>query len=119
MLKLKQAWEQQNKVAIQRLMVLLDKIICISQQHRGSLLEVYCPSVDRIEIRKQYGKGVHALPPELMAKWEALEEDAAFSDHENDPGVDLGGLQLELDSDDEPDYTACGDDCGYCGTCTY
>lgn len=114
-----QAWEKRNKVAVQRLIALLDKIICISQQHRGSLLEVYCPSVDRIEIRKQHGEGVHALPPELMAKWEALEEDAALSNHENNSKLNQGGLQLGLDSDDEPDYTACGDDCGYCGTCTY
>jgi hypothetical protein len=75
--------------------------------------------VDRMEIRKQHGEGVHALPPELMAKWEALGDNAALSDHENDSKLDRGELQLGLESDDEPDYTACGDDCGYCGTCTY
>ena len=114
-----QAWERQNKLAVHRLILLLNKIIQISMKHRGDLLEVYCPSVDHLEIRKQYGKGVRALPPELIAKWKAPNENADLSNNEVDSKIDEDGLQLGIDSDDEPDYTACGDDCGYCGTCTY
>ena len=56
-----QAWERQNKLAVHRLILLLNKIIHISMTHREDLLEVYCPSVDYLEIRKQYGKGVGVL----------------------------------------------------------
>ncbi|KAF2450656.1 hypothetical protein P171DRAFT_479736 [Karstenula rhodostoma CBS 690.94] len=114
-----QAWERQNQAGIGRLLVLLGKIIDLAREEGAGLLEVYCPSADCLEVRRQYGEGVHALPPELSAKWKAVDEDSSGSDHEHDSGPDHGGLQLGYDSDDEPDYTACGDDCGYCGKCTY
>ncbi|KAJ4358244.1 uncharacterized protein N0V89_002824 [Didymosphaeria variabile] len=69
-----QAWERQNQAGIQRLLVLLDKIVDLARQDGAGLLEVHCPSVDRLEVRRQYGQGVHALPSELRAKWKALKE---------------------------------------------
>ncbi|KAL5398075.1 hypothetical protein PMIN02_001770 [Paraphaeosphaeria minitans] len=114
-----QAWEQQNQAGIGRLIVLLGKIVELARNEGAGLLEVYCPSVDCLEVRKQYGGGMHALPLELSAKWKAMDEDSTDPDHEYDTKPDHGGLQLGYDSDDEPDYTACGDDCGYCGKCTY
>ncbi|KAL1612782.1 hypothetical protein SLS60_001011 [Paraconiothyrium brasiliense] len=113
-----QAWERQNQAGIQRLLVLLGKIVDLARQEGTGLLEVHCPSIDSLEIRRQYGEGVHALPSELRAKWKALKEGSACSDHELDD-TDQGGLKLGFDSDEDPDYTACGDDCGYCGKCTY
>jgi hypothetical protein len=114
-----QAWELQNQDGIQRLNVLLEKIVEIARKEGAGLLEVYRPSADCLEVRRQYGEGVHALPVELRAQWKAVDEGSALSDHERDGKADQGGLQLGYDSDDEPDYTACGDDCGYCGKCTY
>lgn len=114
-----QAWEQQNQAGIGRLLVLLGKIVDLAKKQGSGLLEVYCQSVDCVEVRRQYGEGVHALPPELSAKWKDLDDDSAGSDQEHESRPDHGGLQLGYDSDDEPDYTACGDDCGYCGKCTY
>lgn len=114
-----QTWEQQNKAAIQRLIVMLNKIIEIARQGGQGLLEVYCPSVDHLEIRKQYGEGMPTLPPDLKARWKGLEEDPALSNEEGDQTTAQGGRDLGYYSDDEPDYTACGEDCGYCGKCTY
>ncbi|KAF1974110.1 hypothetical protein BU23DRAFT_579864 [Bimuria novae-zelandiae CBS 107.79] len=113
-----QAWERQNEAAIRRLAVLLNKFVEIAKKEGPGLLEAYCPSVDRLEIRRQHGEGVHALPPELMARW-TVELD--LSDHEHDHESEHGGVQLsyDSDSDSEKDLTACGEDCGYCGKCTY
>jgi hypothetical protein len=124
-------WEKDNMEAIQRLAVLLQEIVEFARGH-GGLLEVYSPRKDCLEIRKQHGEGVHALPSELRDEWakEAWVRDSErevrdFSDS------DEGGLALkdEYGSDkgwgyhsdgEEPDYTACSaDDCGYCGKCTY
>ncbi|KAF1955357.1 hypothetical protein CC80DRAFT_564944 [Byssothecium circinans] len=119
-------WENKHKADIQRLAVLLKKIVAIAQQSDTKLLDVYSPSVDRLEIRKQDGEGSHALPSDLMARWERAEDtfDALEDPHdpwgqgeEEDAGFGSGGFS---DSDDELDFTACSaDDCGYCGKCTY
>ena len=69
-----QAWENRtdNKSAIQRLVRLLDEILRIAKRNRDKLMEIYCPSPGYLEIRKQYGKGSHALPPSLSTKWAQL-----------------------------------------------
>ncbi|KAJ4292669.1 hypothetical protein N0V90_009332 [Kalmusia sp. IMI 367209] len=109
-------WEKRNKPAIRRLAVLLEKIIEIAKHDGTGLLEVYCPSADRLEIRRQDGQGVHALPSDLRNKWDGPLEELTFPDQKDDDG---GGRQFDNDSDSELDYTACGADCGYCGRCTY
>lgn len=129
-----QAWEneKENKIAIKRLSALLRKIIEIAKGDRTDLLEVYCPEVNRLEIRRQYGEGSHALPPSLRDKWEGTKNDGAL--------VDSSELLVESDFEDtyrgsrdwydslsdedsdgaNRDYTACSaEDCGYCGKCMY
>jgi hypothetical protein len=127
------AWEADNRDAIRRLISLLKKIIDIAKNDPSCLLDIYCPSIDRLEIRKQYGHGSHALPQVLRWKWEGATDDTVYSidDRENlekdgtssvatDPETD-GGVLLDDESNDEKekDYTACSDVCGYCGRCTY
>jgi hypothetical protein len=120
-------WEDDNVEAIKRLAILIKAIVTFARIDKG-LLEVYSPRMDCLELRKQYGEGVHALPDELEDEWarnRGCEADVYLSDSDD------GGLALSeeyssakgwnTDSDDEePDYTACSaEDCGYCGKCTY
>jgi hypothetical protein len=122
-----QAWEKDNRDDIRRFATLLDEIVDVARSNAGELLEVYCPGMDRLEIRKQYGSGVHALPADLVERWERTEMGAgsAEDDYEHsNGGVDLddkyGFDTVSDDSGSEPDYTACSaHDCGYCGKCTY
>jgi hypothetical protein len=126
-----QAWAGDNRDAIRRFATLLDKIVDIARSNASKLLEVYCSGTDRLEIRVQYGDGVHALPADLVDRWEKVEtsiisthDDASDEFEYDDGGIGIDDrYDLDTDSDDagpEPDYTACSaDDCGYCGKCTY
>jgi hypothetical protein len=140
-----QKWEKDNKDGIRRFAIILEKVLDIARSNREGLLEVYCPGADRLEIRSQYGKGIHALPTELNERWadgkfdaDSTKQGAPDDDDEDDDdriggggyrfnsdevrfGYDYGGYSDYEDRDDsEPDYTACSaEDCGYCGKCTY
>jgi len=128
-------WEEENKEAIKRLVLLLQKITEIAKRDERGLLDVYCPS-DRLEIRRQYGDGSYSMPHSLRAEWEgsAKEADNVSSPDESiDTLVESGGVKLsgqggydfsydsDYDSEDgDKDFTACSvDSCGYCGTCSY
>jgi hypothetical protein len=120
-------WEDDNAEAIQRLAKLLEAIVVFARTNKG-LLEVYSPRVDCLELRKQYGEGVHALPDELENEWAknfGREADTYLSKSDDDGLASSDGYSSakgwHTDSDDEePDYTACSaEDCGYCGKCTY
>lgn len=126
-----QAWVRENRDDIRRFATLVNEIVDIATRNADKLLEVYCPGKDRLEIRSQYGDGVHALPEDLVERWMKLqwgvlstEDDVADEDEYNGGGVDVdakyGFGSGDDDSGSEPDYTACSaDDCGYCGKCTY
>jgi hypothetical protein len=123
-----QEWEKANKAAIQRLAILIRKIIEVARLDSKGLLEVYSDTVDRLEIRRQHGEGSHALPLHLKTRWEDGDDggvpvaanDDLFDD-DNDEEVHFYPAGGYDDSDDEDlDFTACSvDDCGYCGKCTY
>jgi hypothetical protein len=119
-----QAWEEENKTAIERLAVLLHKIIDIAKSDNRGLLDVYCPS-DRLEIRRQHGDGSYSLPQSLRAEWEGnLEEDASVPDSAKafKEVISYDGYSYESDDEDEDeakDFTACAAECGYCGRCSY
>ena len=126
-----QAWAEDNKDGIRRFATLLDKIVDIARSNASRLLEVYCTGMDRLEIRTQYGDGVHALPADLVDHWEktkmgvvSTRSDASDEVEHSDGGICIDHrYDVDTDSDDssfEPDYTACSaHDCGYCGKCTY
>ena len=125
-----QAWAKENRDGIRRLATLLKNIVDLARTNADKLLEVYCPGIDRLEVRNQYGYGVHALPAELVDRWERsnagfdAEDDASDeSDHFNGNVSFDNRYNLDIALDDsfsELDYTACSaDNCGYCGKCTY
>lgn len=121
-----QTWEMANKAAIQRLAVLLKKIVEIARQDRTGLLEVYSPAVDRLEVRRQHGEGVHTLPPGLSSAWEGVrfaDSTAGANSDQAKEEVPTAKYEPFSDSDSDDggqDFTACSaDTCGYCGKCTY
>ncbi|KAI4610439.1 hypothetical protein J4E80_008203 [Alternaria sp. BMP 0032] len=90
------AWVRENRDGIRRFATLLNEIVDIAKSSTNKLLEVYCPGADRLEVRNQYGDGVHALPADLVDRWEktqvtvsSTQDDASDEDEYNDGGVDL------------------------------
>jgi hypothetical protein len=120
-----QAWAADNRDGIRRFATLLDMIVGIARSNASKLLEVYCPGMDRLEIRNQYGDGVHALPADLVDRWEKTKMGVVSTQDDRSDKFEHGdgGICLDTDSDDsssELDYTACSaQGCGYCGKCTY
>ncbi|KAF3153579.1 hypothetical protein TWF569_001890 [Orbilia oligospora] len=125
-------WEIDNKSALERFSVLLRKIIEVVKMDECGRLEIYRPSLDYLEIRKQHGDESHVLPLSLRQEWEnaglhvADEFDSDQESSQEGEGVHLPrgyyNYNLDSDSDDDrgKDFTACSaDDCGYCGRCTY
>jgi hypothetical protein len=126
-----QAWARDNRDGIRRFATLLDNIVDIARSNAIKLLEVYCPGMDRLEIRSQCGDSVHALPADLVDRWEktktgvvSTQGDASDKLEHGDGGIGLDDRHdFDTDPDNsssEPDYTACSaHNCGYCGKCTY
>lgn len=126
-----QAWARENRDGIRRFATLLDKIVDLARSNAGKFLEVCCSGKDRLEIRNQYGDGVHALPADLVDRWEKTQmgvnsaQDGASDESEHgDSGIGVDNrYDLDTDSDDSSsklDYTACSaHQCGYCGKCSY
>lgn len=125
-----QAWAKENRDGIRRFATLLKEIVDLAKTNADELLEVYCPGMNRLEVRKQYGHGVHALPADLVDRWERSNSGIDAEDNASDESDHVnGGISFDDrynvdtasdDSSSELDYTACSaDDCGYCGKCTY
>lgn len=120
-------WAGENKEGLKRLGELLGRIVEIVKEEEGRV-EVYCPSVDRLEIRRQYLGGQAAVHEDVRARWESAsgvvdegditaDQDAVDSDSDSDS--EWEERPYEQDEDHNDDFTACGDECGYCGRCSY
>lgn len=134
-----QAWEKDNADGIRRFAALVKLILQVANDNKQTLLEVYCPGPDSLEIRKQHGDGMRTLPLYLSDRWADYEqrEDSGHSPSPPNGGISLSdgedldelryddhrynfGSEYDDDSGTEPDYTACSaEDCGYCGKCSY
>ncbi|KAG9201362.1 hypothetical protein G6514_005734 [Epicoccum nigrum] len=122
-------FEKNNSEAIHSLVALLQKIADLAKEDDRGLLEVYCSGNDVLEIRKQFGQGVQALPVSLRDQWEkkcdsgGLTLGVADTGHEaflDDPSQCLYDLASDESDAGDKDFTACSaDGCGYCGRCTY
>ncbi|XP_014550542.1 hypothetical protein COCVIDRAFT_42974 [Bipolaris victoriae FI3] len=146
------AWATENAAGIKKFAVLLQELVRVAREHsplgHDTLLEVYCPDKEKLEVRMQFGEGNEALPYWLRERWEEGSKVFVGSSSDDDvndgDGDNCGGLWLPnryeewysnendedfgpsrryrsyYDSGSEPDYTACSaSDCGYCGRCSY
>ncbi|KNG51925.1 geranylgeranyl pyrophosphate synthetase [Stemphylium lycopersici] len=132
-------WTKDNVDGIRRFAELLNKIMGVAKNSQESVLDVYCPGADRLEIREPCGIAPSALPTELKSCWKgkgahapltheefvALADDVEHRSNGSDDDFEYSSdhkpeYTFDVDSDDEPDYTACSaHDCGYCGKCSY
>lgn len=113
-------FEKNNSEAIHSLVVLLQKIVGLSKEDDRGLLEVYCSGNDVLEIRRQFGQGVQALPVSLHKRWEEKCHsggtapglaDTGHGAYLDDPSQGLYDLASDtLDAADK-DFTACSADC--------
>ncbi|ORY15669.1 hypothetical protein BCR34DRAFT_477418 [Clohesyomyces aquaticus] len=129
-----QEWATANDAALKRMVALIRKIVDFAKANDQGRIEVYSPSVNHLEIRKQFGEGSHVLPESLRTRWadSGEQEEDEEEDDDEDGGTFLGhsihgyydgsdddGWRYNSDSE-EPDFTACSaEDCGYCGRCEY
>lgn len=93
-----QSWARDNRDGIRRCATLLDIIIETARSNPSRLLEVHCPGSHCLEIRKQFGNGVHALPADVVAWWQeigrgadSVDENATGGRDGSDGGVGFDG----------------------------
>ncbi|CAM1502641.1 Fc.00g074170.m01.CDS01 [Cosmosporella sp. VM-42] len=124
-------WEEANQPSLLRLTTLLHRIIDLARKDEDGRIEIFSSSSESLEIRKPLPNVGAAFSDVVKAKWTSwlsegrttrseTDEDEKtqfkFKDSAN-PGDDS---PFSEDSDsDEPDYTACDEECGYCGKCVH
>ncbi|KAK4501493.1 hypothetical protein PRZ48_007302 [Zasmidium cellare] len=114
-------WEKSHQEDVKLVSATLAKIVSLARQDPGRRFEA-CYSVPGVlEIRHVGGEFPRALPDDLVRIWAS----GALSDHsdeesDNAVGSDAeAGGELESDEEEEEDFTACSEACGYCGRCKY
>lgn len=124
-------WQEINQPSLRKFLALLRLIISRARSAANGRIEVYCSSEDCLEIREQLpGAGI-VLSGSLKEDWSRWLENGARrtkgdpsvvalreSEHAHDGAEDDKASVCSSDSD-EPDYTACDGECGYCGRCKY
>ncbi|OCL14802.1 geranylgeranyl pyrophosphate synthetase, partial [Glonium stellatum] len=119
-------WQQENQKDIKCLNWLVRKIIAIAKARKDGKLEVRYKGLEALELREQDTDEHNVLPPDLKLRW--MENDPSDDVNPRHNAKSTGGVSLPVsvfdtsafgsDEEDE-DYTACSDECGYCGRCTY
>ncbi|KAF2493866.1 hypothetical protein BU16DRAFT_464533 [Lophium mytilinum] len=136
-------WEKNNADALTRLASIMHKLVDFARTSDHGKFEVYREVADRLEIREQLDEKSDALPPSLKAKWvqgsKILDrKPVGVSDQHKDAEAPAVGQSTDKkpanaqpvpekmteatwkDADEhDVDYTACSEDCDYCGHCTY
>lgn len=124
-------WESQNESALGRFSVLIHKIITLAQDCPDGRCEVRCKERGTLEIRRQCDGAARPLPEHLRKRWMDVDWSPSVSDEEDaadgasgssgsvQHSDSLDDLASFSDDESEKDFTACSDECGYCGHCKY
>ncbi|KAH0562482.1 hypothetical protein GP486_002828 [Trichoglossum hirsutum] len=115
------AWETENEESLQRLGVIIRKIIEFVKSKSETKLEVRRVGTGVLELREPEGD-FEVLPPEIKALWTGGYRDSEGEEenHISDPIRDNSEYHKDTDDESTEDYTACSaDGCGYCGHCSY
>ncbi|KAL0932638.1 geranylgeranyl pyrophosphate synthetase [Colletotrichum truncatum] len=114
-------WEKEKNEELSRLAALLHHIVNLVRIHGGKL-EISRQSPEKLEFREQTPGLSGVCSVDVMAKWGAwLGSTVASSEDEGEYDSDVGGSGLAWsDGEDESDdFTACSQECSYCGRCEY
>ncbi|KAL8294631.1 hypothetical protein RB597_007751 [Gaeumannomyces tritici] len=130
-------WEAENNDKLTKLAALIHRIrsLAVKRQKNGDGKFEVCYSGGALEFRKQLPGAGDVLSSKIRAAWEAShgtayldspddseDEKKDYDDHYTHAGGWRGSLGLGSFGDDDEkgeDFTACTDECGYCGRCTY
>ncbi|KAM7208227.1 geranylgeranyl pyrophosphate synthetase [Naviculisporaceae sp. PSN 640] len=129
-------WEKDHASDLAHLAALLHRVIDIVSRHPNGRIEVSHQKIGILEIHEQLPGVGDVLSAGVRARWGSLSvvpenEDTVVS--EDDEKGTTGNLTHTRDPDDKEDdddsiewtekanndFTACGENCGYCGKCSY
>jgi hypothetical protein len=110
-------WEDDNNKALCSLAVLMQKIVIFMKSSSRGKLQIVRNEGGNLEIREHADNGSDALPQTVKARWVSHMDDT--SSQSISPKHGLYSEEKLADDGVKLDYTACAEDCGYCGRCDY
>lgn len=115
-------WVSEKESELRRFGLLLRKIVDIARKKDNGKLEIVRhENEDFLQVREQTPDVLPALSLGTKKRWERwLAGNSSIAKHGNTVGseVERGAIDGSSDpSDEKQDYTACDDECGYCGHC--
>lgn len=129
------AWERDHVDTLSRLAALLHQITDLVWSKPNGKLELRHMTAGTLEVREQLEDAGDALSAPIRAVWakasgfnDGVTTGGLASDSDGADGadgangaddVDENASSLGWDEGSEPDYTACSEDCEYCGRCSY
>jgi hypothetical protein len=130
------AWETEKQAELKRFARLLRRIVDAARSRVDGKLEIVHENGDVLELREQTPNMPPAFSPDTMERWKRWlgtavepstsgESEAESSQAQTEGSLDgEGDVRDDIDdwcdgSEEEGDYTACDNECGYCGHCKY
>ncbi|KAL7947484.1 hypothetical protein V8C42DRAFT_317921 [Trichoderma barbatum] len=115
-----QGWEESHQQDLSRLSALLHHIIATALEKEGTPLEIVRTQWGPLEIRQRLPDAGVVFSDQVKDQWlEWLEHTRTEGDEAAQSGGESGG-DSDSDSDsDSCDFTACNEECGYCGNAVH
>ncbi|OHF03872.1 geranylgeranyl pyrophosphate synthetase [Colletotrichum orchidophilum] len=104
------AWEKSKNQELSRLAALLHHIVQLARMSQDGRLEIGRREFDKLDIRKQCPGLAPAFSREVIDRWKAW----LTKDVQDGPSPDDED-ELQWSDSDGDDYTACSQECSYCG----
>lgn len=115
-------WQMENQDILVRFAGLLERIVGFAREQTVSKMEItYDEGSDTLYVREQLAVAMSAFSPPVKNRWKSwlANHGTIVNGEDNEKAGQLeqaSGDKLESIS---LDYTACDDECGYCGRCAY
>ncbi|XWW92786.1 hypothetical protein V2A60_000713 [Cordyceps javanica] len=112
-------WQEENQEILARFAGLLGRIVDFAREHKVSKLEMTCDEgSDILYVREQIAVQMTAFSPRVEHRWKSwlTNHGTSVNGKDDDKAGQGSGDALHRAS---LDYTACDDECGYCGGCAY
>lgn len=107
-----QNWEEAHQPELGRLNTILHRIVALALEKEDTLLEIVRVQGGPLEIRRRLPDAGVAFSEQVKQEWSNWLAGAGET-HDNSEG------DSKSDSDsDSGDFTACNEECGYCGKCS-
>lgn len=108
-------WQDENQEILTRFSGLLERIVAFARERTVSKLELTCDEGSgTLYAREQIAVTMTAFSPRVKDRWKLWLANCGTSADGKD--IEKTGHLDELDCT-KPDYTACDEECDYCGCC--